>query len=155
MSTSPTQDIQPLARQLLEAMYLTMRRIRREGAIKPGVGQPDLMILGSLRKTPGRGVSDLAAEGGVSGPTMSAQIKRLEASGMIVREPTIDGDRRRVSLTLSPQAEAMIDSLLAQGTDWLAARLTELSPQDRDAVIRALAPLGQIAGINSPSQDRE
>ena len=147
MSETPTQDF---PRQLLEAIYLTMRRLRRESFSKAGLGQPDLMILGSLRKAPGRGVSDLALEGGVSGPTMSAQIKRLEASGLIMREPTLDGDRRRVSLTLSPRAEAMIDTMLSESSDWMAARLAELSEEEREAIFNALAPLGKIAGVQPP-----
>jgi DNA-binding MarR family transcriptional regulator len=150
MSAPSTHDIPPRARQLLEAIYLTMRRLRRESFSKAGLGQPDLMILGALRKSPGRGVSDLAAEGGVSGPTMSAQIKRLEASGLILREPTLDGDRRRVSLALSPRAEAMIDSMLSESSDWMAARLRELSEEEREAIFNALAPLGKIAGVAPP-----
>ncbi len=150
MSAPPVQDTSPQARQLLEAIYLTMRRLRRESFSKSGIGQPDLMILGALRKMPGRGVSDLAAEGGVSGPTMSAQIKRLEASGLIVREPTLDGDRRRVSLTLSPRAEAMMDTMLSESSDWMAARLAELSEDDRETIIKALGPLGKIAGVQPP-----
>jgi DNA-binding MarR family transcriptional regulator len=150
MTAPPTQDIPPRARQLLEAIYLTMRRLRRESFSKAGIGQPDLMILGALRKMPGRGVSDLAAEGGVSGPTMSAQIKRLEAAGLIVREPTLDGDRRRVSLTLSPRAEAMIDTMLSESSDWMAARLAELTEEDREAIFKALGPLGKIAGVQPP-----
>ncbi len=152
MNAPPTQDIPPRARQLLEAIYLTMRRLRRESFSKAGLGQPDLMILGSLRKMPGRGVSDLAAEGGVSGPTMSAQIKRLEAAGLIVREPTLDGDRRRVSLTLSPRAEAMIDTLRSESSDWMAARLGELSEEEREAIFKALGPLGKIAGVPLPQE---
>ncbi len=150
MNAPPAQDTPPWARQLLEAVYLTMRRLRRESFSKAGIGQPDLMILGSLRKAPGRGVSDLATEGGVSGPTMSAQIKRLEASGLIVREPTLDGDRRRVSLTLSPRAEAMMDTMLIESSDWMAARLGELSADEREAIFKALGPLGKIAGVQPP-----
>ena len=150
MNAPSTPDIPPRARQLLETIYLTMRRLRRESFSKAGRGQPDLMILGALRKMPGRGVSDLAAEGGVSGPTMSAQIKRLEAAGLIVREPTLDGDRRRVSLTLSPRAEAMMDTMLRESSDWMAARLGELSEEDRDAIFKALGPLGRIAGVPPP-----
>lgn len=152
MTTPSTQDIPHRSRQLLEGIYLIMRRLRRESFSKAGLGQPDLMILGSLRKAPGRGVSELAAEGGVSGPTMSAQIKRLEASGLIVREPTLDGDRRRVSLTLSPRAEAMIDTMLSESSDWMAERIGELSDEEREALFQALRPLGKIAGIQ-PSQD--
>jgi DNA-binding MarR family transcriptional regulator len=152
MNAPSMPDIPPRARQLLEAIYLTMRRLRRESFSKAGLGQPDLMILGSLRKMPGRGVSDLAAEGGVSGPTMSAQIKRLEAAGLIVREPTLDGDRRRVSLTLSPRAEAMMDTMLRESSDWMAARLSELSDEDREAIFKALGPLGKIAGVPPPQE---
>jgi DNA-binding MarR family transcriptional regulator len=150
MTTPSTQDIPHRSRQLLEGIYLIMRRLRRESFSKAGLGQPDLMILGSLRKMPGRGVSELAAEGGVSGPTMSAQIKRLEASGLIVREPTLDGDRRRVSLALSPRAEAMIDTMLSESSDWMAERIGELSDEEREALFKALRPLGKIAGVQPP-----
>ena len=149
MSAPSTEDIPQRANQLLEAIYLTMRRLRRESCSKAGIGQPDLMIIGALRKGPGGGVSDLAAEGGVSGPTMSAQIKRLEAAGLIVREPTVDGDRRRVSLTLSPRAAAMMETLLSESSDWMAARLGELSEKEREAIFKALGPLGKIAGVQS------
>jgi len=152
MNGPSMQDTTTHARQLLEAIYLTMRRLRRESFSKAGLGQPDLMILGSLRKMPGRGVSDLAAEGGVSGPTMSAQIKRLEAAGLIIREPMLDGDRRRVSLTLSPRAEAMIDTLRSESSDWMTARLGELAQEEREAIFKALGPLGKIAGAAPPQE---
>ena len=45
------------ARDLLDAMFLTMRRIRREGMHTAPMSYADLMILGYLSKSPGRGVS--------------------------------------------------------------------------------------------------
>jgi DNA-binding MarR family transcriptional regulator len=135
-----------LASALLEALFLTMRRVRREATQGAGLGYADLMILGSLRKSPGRGVSDLAAEAGVSGPTMSGQIKRLEESGHILRQPGPDGDRRRVSLRLSPRAETMIDALKRESADWLAERLGDLTPEQRQALSQAVPALLLIAG---------
>jgi len=145
MSDAP-DSMNALADELLLAIFLTMRRIRRESAQGASMGYPDLMILGYLRKSPGMGVSDLAAEAGVSGPTMSGQVKRLEAAGLILREPGPDSDRRRVSLTLAPAAAAMIDSVKRQGADWLAGRLAELSAKERAAIAQALPALHALAG---------
>ena len=61
-------SLNALADGLLHALFLTMRRIRRENAQAARMGYPDLMILFYLRRSPGIGVSDLAAEAGaVSG----------------------------------------------------------------------------------------
>lgn len=148
--TDATNGRNALARALLEALFLTMRRVRREATQGAGLGYADLMILGSLHKLPGRGVSDLAAEAGVSGPTMSGQVKRLEESGHIVREPGPQGDRRRVSLRLSPGAETMIDALKRKNADWLADRLSELLPEQREALRQAVPALLIIAGSGGP-----
>ena len=85
----------------------------------------------------------------LSARSLVPQIKRLEAAGLIVREPTVDGDRRRVSLTLSPRAAAMMETLLSESSDWMAARLGELSEKEREAIFKALGPLGKIAGVQS------
>ena len=132
-----------------------MRRIRREGTQNASMGYADLMILGYLRKSPGLGVSDLATEAGVSGPTMSGQVKRLEAAGLIVREPGPDSDRRRVSLVLSPGAEAMIDSVKRQGADWLAGRLAELPAAEREKLAQALPALQALSGGAQAGEEHE
>jgi DNA-binding MarR family transcriptional regulator len=143
---TPVDSADAQASDLLDAMYLTMRRLRREGFHSAAMSYADLMILGHVQKSPGRGVSDLATEAGVSGPTMSGQIKRLEAAGMILREPGPDNDRRRVSLILSPSAEAMMNSLRRQGTEWMAARLAELTDAERETLAKAVPVLRAIAG---------
>ena len=142
----------PLANDLLHSVFLIMRRAKREGMHNSPVSYADLMILSNLRRSPCRGVSDLAAEAGVSGPTMSGQIKRLEEAGMILREPGPDSDRRRVSLMLSPKADAIIDSVKRQGADWMSNRLAELSPADQDILARAMPALMAIAG-NAPARE--
>ena len=139
-------SLNALADSLLRALFLTMRRIRRENAQASSMGYPDLMILFYLRRSPGIGVSDLAAEAGVRGPTMSGQVKRLEAAGLILREPGPDSDRRRVRLILAPAATAMIDSVKRQDTDWLAGRLAELSAADRGTIAQAIPALHALSG---------
>ena len=154
MSDAP-EKLDTLASDLLLAVFLTMRRIRREGTQNASMGYADLMILGYLRKSPGLGVSDLATEAGVSGPTMSGQVKRLEAAGLIVREPGPDSDRRRVSLVLSPGAEAMIDSVKRQGADWLAGRLAELPAAEREKLAQALPALQALSGGAQAGEEHE
>jgi DNA-binding MarR family transcriptional regulator len=135
-----------LGGELLHAVFLLMRRIRREGAQRIGMSYADLMILGYLMKAPGRGVSDLASEAGVSGPTMSSQIKRLEAAGMILRQPSPDNDGRRISLFLSPQARSLVTSMKELGAHWMSEQLGQLSVSEREALARAIPSLVALAG---------
>jgi len=152
MTAAPEMD-NALGAEVLQAVFLLMRRVRREGAQRAGMSYADLMILGSLMKAPGRGVSDLAAEAGVSGPTMSSQIKKLEAAGMIVRQPSPDNDGRRISLSLTPEAEALITSMKALGAHWMAAQIARLSASDRQALAAAIPALRTLSGDPSTEND--
>jgi len=145
MTVSPEMN-NALGADVLQAVFLLMRRVRREGAQRAGMNYADLMILGSLMKTPGRGVSDLASEAGVSGPTMSSQVKKLEAAGMIVRQPSPENDGRRISLSLTPEAEALITSMKALGAHWMAAQIARLSAAERQALAAAIPALTSLSG---------
>lgn len=140
---SETQDA--LASEVLQAIFLIMRRLRREGAQNTGMSFADLMILGYLKREPGRGVSDLAAEAGVSGPTMSTQVKRLEAAGLIVRDPTPEHDRRRISLSLSPRGNALVIDMKQRAAEWMISRLDELDADQRAAITQAAPALAALA----------
>ena len=74
---------------------------------------------------------------------MSKYVGRLEAAGLIVREPS-DEDRRRVGLRVSPEGERVLRSVKSRRTAWLAARLTRLSEAELEAVDAAIEPLQEL-----------
>src|SRR5690242_11451869 len=102
------------------------------------------MILGYLKKNPGAGVSELAEFEQISRPSMSSHVKRLEAAGWIARADDVD-DRRRQGLTVTPAGLRKHAAAQAARNDWLAARLKQLSPTEREALMAAAAPLLKLA----------
>ena len=79
----------------------------------------------------------------MSAPGMSKYVARLEAAGLVVREPSGE-DRRRVGLRVTREAERVLRSVKSRRTAWLAARLRDLSPGERAAVDAAIEPLQEL-----------
>jgi len=74
---------------------------------------------------------------------MSKYIGRLEAAGLIVREPSED-DRRRIGIRVSPEGERVLRSVKSRRTAWLAGRLQGLSEEELEAVDAAIEPLQEL-----------
>jgi DNA-binding MarR family transcriptional regulator len=119
------------------------RRLRRE-ADQVGLSALDATLLTMVAKNPGIGVSELADKERTSRPTMSSHVKRLEAAGHLARQAPSSDDRRRVGLVISPKGAKAVETLRRRRNDWLADRLSALTPEDREAVLRAIEPLGAI-----------
>lgn len=132
-------EIAALAEALRPAILRVSRRLRQE-AQKVGLSAQDAMLLGHIRKHPGVGVSALAEAEGISKPTMSVHIKRLEEAQLVVRSEDAE-DGRRSGLAVTAEGERAL-ALIRQGrNDWLAARLSRLSPEERTVLERAVPAL--------------
>jgi DNA-binding MarR family transcriptional regulator len=128
-----------VANRLRPALLKLARELRRE--VHPlGVTGGQVSLLAQIRANPGVGAHELAALERVSPAAMSGHVHRLERSGLVART-THPADRRRQSLALTPEAESVLRSVRSRRTAWLAERLRRLSPEDLDAVDRALEPL--------------
>lgn len=119
------------------------RHLRREVHVE-GVTGGQISILARLHRQPGAGVNELAALEGVSAPSMSQAIDRLEAAGMVERVRGGDADRRRIGLRLTAEGERIVRTVRSRRTAWLSARLRELSAEDLAAVEAAIAPLARL-----------
>ena len=108
-----------------------------------GVTGGQASLLFTIQRRPGIGVRELAALERMSAPGMSKYVGRLEAAGLIVREPS-DVDRRRVGLRVSPEGERVLRSVKSRRTAWLAAGLTRLSETELEAVDAAIEPLQEL-----------
>jgi DNA-binding MarR family transcriptional regulator len=131
-----------VANQLRPVLLKLNRHLRREiHSLGLTGGQASLLF--TIQRRPGIGVRELAALERMSAPGMSKYVGRLEAEGLIVREPS-DADRRRIGLRVSPEGERVLRSVKSRRTAWLAARLRGLSDEELQAVDAAIEPLQEL-----------
>ncbi len=139
MSPDTALDPDQLAELLRPALLRVSRRLRQEAA-KAGLSALDVLLLVEIKRQPGVGVSDLADAEQMSRPAMSTHIKRLEAAGWISRLSHAS-DGRRSGLTITPAGMAALADARRRRNDWLAARLSALGPEARQALHAAAGPL--------------
>jgi DNA-binding MarR family transcriptional regulator len=116
------------------------RELRRE--VHPlGVTGGQVSLLVSIRRSPGVGVRELAAREGVSPAAMSRHVTRLVRAGLVRRIADAGGDRRRVGLELTPEAERVLKLVRSRRTAWLVARLRTLDDEALKSIEDAVEPL--------------
>jgi DNA-binding MarR family transcriptional regulator len=140
-------EISALAEALRGPLLRVSRKLRLE-AQKVGLSAQDAVILGHIKKNPGVGVSELADFDQISRPTMSSHIKRLEAAGWLSRADHAE-DGRRSGLKLTAAGLRKIEALQRQRNDWLAARLVRLTPEERERLAEAAAPLLKLVTLEA------
>jgi DNA-binding MarR family transcriptional regulator len=87
---------------------------------------------------------ELADAERVQPPTLTRIVSRLEELGLVVRTPH-PSDGRQVILALSPAGRELLEGYRRSRDEWLAQRLSELGPEERDTVARAAEILARIA----------
>lgn len=133
-----------LARRLLETIPLVMRTVgadlRREAEGSFQVSH--YRVLGLLYRHP-RTLSELAACQAVTLPTMSRTVSALVERGWVRRVEDPE-DRRRVQVEITEEGRALFDKLRERAQVLLAARLTALTPEERNVVMAGLEVLEKI-----------
>src|SRR5580692_3841015 len=105
-----------------------------------GVYEGQQFVLRLLWREDGLTPSQLARQLGLSTPTVTRAATRMEAAGLLRREPH-PGDRRLVRLLLTERGRSL-EGVIAAETDKLTERaLATFGPAEREAVIRALAAI--------------
>jgi DNA-binding MarR family transcriptional regulator len=139
-TTSVAADPVAVANRLRPVLLKLARELRRE--VHPlGVTGGQVSVLVSIKQAPGTGVSQLAALHGVSAAAMSRHVTRLVNAGLVRRREDAAGDRRRVGLELTDEAERVLRQVRSRRTAWLAARLRALDDDEREAIDAAVEPL--------------
>jgi len=131
-----------VANRLRPVLLKLNRHLRRE-IHSLGVTGGQVALLVTIQARPGIGVRELAALERMSAPGMSKYVARLEAAGLVTRQPSSD-DRRRVGLKLTREAERVLRSVKSRRTAWLAARLRDLSDDELEAIDAAIEPLLEL-----------
>ena len=142
------------ARQVLEAVPLVMRAIRQEmrRQRKPGLSVPQFRILVMLNRNQGASLSEVAEHMGLTLPSISKMVDGLVVRDLLTRE-TDPGDRRRLTLSLTPAGHSSMQTAYAATQAYLAGRLAALAAPDREALIQAMAALVEIFGTPAAGKD--
>ncbi len=132
-----------LASTLRLAVMRLARRMRAERA-DTSLTLSQLAALATLERGGPLTPRELAAAERVQPPSMTRLTASLEAAGLLVRtdHPT---DGRQVLLSVSPAGSALLREDRRRRDAWLAHRLHELGPDDREVLRRAAELLDRLA----------
>ncbi|HBV94713.1 MAG: MarR family transcriptional regulator [Candidatus Dormibacteria bacterium] len=146
---TPTSEDLALANRLRPLLLHLARHLRRvvKGSALTG-GQVEILSLISRR--PGVGINELASREGISAPSMSNAVDKLEAAGLVTRARGIAGDRRRVDIAVTPEGTRALRSARNSRTAWLAEQLGRLSPDQVAALEAAVEPLTALVEGDAP-----
>ena len=139
-------ESQMIARQLLAIILPLTRAIAAElRQTDPSLNSAHLGVLAMLVERPCN-LSELADYQGVSLPTMSGSISRLEARGWVQRERSTD-DRRIVIIQLTPLGEQKLAEMHEQVEAYIGRLLESTSPTERETLAEGLNVLQNLFKI--------
>ena len=131
-----------LATALRISVSRLARRLRAERLAKglePGLSDTQLAALAALERHTAMTPGELADHEKVQPPSMTRVIAVLEERGLVMRGPHAT-DRRQVVLTVTDHGRSVVQKSRRLREAWLAQRLRELTPQERQT-LRAAAPI--------------
>lgn len=114
------------------------RRIRLERSSED-LSLNQLAVLGTLLRSGELALGELAAIERVKPPSITRTVNCLVDAGLVTRRPHAT-DGRQVMVDLTEQARKVLDEDRRRRDLWLAQRLDELGPEDRE-LLRRVAPL--------------
>ncbi|HEX6578967.1 MAG TPA: MarR family transcriptional regulator [Jiangellaceae bacterium] len=121
------------------------RRLRAEGADE-SLTLTQLATLGTLDRHGAMSLGELAAHERVQPPSMTRIVSALEQRRLVVRGPDHD-DGRRVVVSITRAARALLAEDRRRRDAWLARSLRELTAAERDALRRATPVLEKLARL--------
>ena len=132
---------------LATAMRISISRLARRlrverlglGGTETLVSDIQLAALAALERHESMTPGELAEHEKVQPPSMTRVIAVLEERGLVRRAPHAT-DRRQVVLTVTLEGRDLVQRVRRRREAWLAQRLQELSPEERQ-VLRAAAPI--------------
>jgi DNA-binding MarR family transcriptional regulator len=141
-TTRRTVTVPALAAELRVAVMRTSRRLRQERStddVTPGQYSV-LALLSNGPLTP----RELADRERVQPPSMTRTLALLEQLELVVRTDH-PSDGRQVLVSLSEAGRVVVHETRRRRDAWLALRLAELDPAERDLLARASVVLARLA----------
>jgi DNA-binding MarR family transcriptional regulator len=132
---------------LATAMRISVSRLARRlrverlglGGTETVLSDIQLAALAALARHDSMTPGELAEHEKVQPPSMTRVIAVLEERGLVLRAPHAT-DRRQVVLTVTAEGRDLVQRVRRRREAWLAQRLQELSPEERQ-ILRAAAPI--------------
>jgi DNA-binding MarR family transcriptional regulator len=132
---------------LATAMRISISRLARRlrverlglGGTETVLSDIQLAALAALERHESMTPGELADHEKVQPPSMTRVIAVLEERGLVRREPHAT-DRRQVILTVTDEGRDLVQRVRRRREAWLARRLQELTPNERQT-LRAAAPI--------------
>jgi DNA-binding MarR family transcriptional regulator len=138
-----TGDSGGCARSVLEAVPAVMRFIRAEmRSRRKDLSVPQFRSLAYINRVGEASLGDVAGHLGLTAASTSKMVETLKRRGLLSRTRSA-GDRRRVSLTLTPEGLSMMKAARAHAQEKIAAVLTTFPAHERAAVSRAMRVLSE------------
>lgn len=143
------------AAALLDVVPQVMRVVRAEIRSHRGgeLSVPQFRALAYLDRHPGSPLLAVAAHIGLTPPSMSKLIDWLIARRLVSRQ-TSDTDRRRVTLSLTPQGKSTLDRARRHTRVRLAEALATLTAAESATVAEALAVLRRTFSVEGEAERR-
>ncbi len=146
-------DVQKCARGVLEAVLAVLVHVRESAALRHR-DRPSLIHLramGVLRKRPGATLSAVADQLALTISATSRLVDALVAKGVVARTVP-PGNRRTVSLLLTPAGTRALEAAMRETQRDLAKPLKRLTAQQRCGMCASMEVLQELIEGNSTGQ---
>lgn len=132
-----------------ELLYLSLRSIYHfeRGLVEEfGLGFQEIILLQLLRRRESARIGEIAKA--LEVPVFSATrlVKRLEAEGLLRKEPAA-GDGRGISAVLEPKGGKLVDAIEAASYRRIGGAAASLSPREREAFVLVAERLAPVLGV--------
>lgn len=138
----PTLASASLAADLRVALMRTARRLRVEKSSE-AISDAQYSVLAALDCDGALTPRALADREHVQPPSMTRIVNALVESGLVTRSDHPD-DGRQVLVEITDAGRAEVKETRRRRTAWLAGRLAELTPDERDTLARAAEILRRV-----------
>ncbi len=132
-----------LAAELRVSLMRAVRRLRAEKSDQD-LSDAQYSVLALLDRGGPMSPGELAECERVQPPSMTRTLAALAELGLVIRSAH-PVDRRQVVITLAPSGAAVVRETRRRRDVWLARRLAELTPREREVLAEASAILRRVA----------
>jgi DNA-binding MarR family transcriptional regulator len=139
-----TLTVDDMAGRLRFAVARMARLLRQQD--QSGFGPTLVAALATVGKHGPLTLGDLAAREQVAPPTITKVVEKLVALDLVTR--SADAFDRRVSrVTITTKGTRQLDKYRTRRTEWLAERLRDLEPAERERLAAAVDVLEKIIAV--------
>ena len=145
-TTSPHQDLQTtagLANALRPAVMRLARRLRQMRDESLDLNSNQLSAMALLLNQGDLPMGELAALELMQPPSMTRIVNGLEERGLVTRRSDLQ-DRRCARVSLTDEGRQILLANRRRRDQWLAVRLAELEPDERDLLRRCIPLLEKV-----------